>query len=180
MNPFTLEFHTKFFPRLLWSRLRPQKKEQGRACFGPNIELMGLLALCGMLIAIGIPLAVNRGSVVGWALIFLGIAGILAILVFSIFAQLGTKPSYDNFLIGVFFFFVFLGLTVGLFIGQQEHWPFWGLLGRGVLGLFIGYIVGIFAGFWFQCFGWAAFLVDMAAGLMIIGMIIVDMVLCLK
>ena len=122
---FSMEFHTKFFPRLLWSRLRPKKKEEEGVRFTHHMDAMILLAFCCVLAAIGIPLAVRHGSVVGWILILLGIGGILAMLIFSIFSQLSTKPSYDNFLIGVFFFCVFLGLTTGLFIGRAEHALFW-------------------------------------------------------
>ena len=32
-NIFSLEFHTKFFPQLLWSRLGPKKSEESTANF---------------------------------------------------------------------------------------------------------------------------------------------------
>ena len=140
-----------------------------------------------MLTAIGIPLALKHGTVMGWILGIPGIIGTLAIIIFSILSELGTKPSFESFLIGVFFFFIFLGLTAGVFIGmtehtkeiyigQAQHSPSWMLLSI-VLGLFLGYVLGLFAGFWFQYLGWIAQIVDMLAGCAIIGIIVVDMVL---
>jgi hypothetical protein len=140
------------------------------------MEFIIVLALCLILAAIGIPLAVNRGSVLGWILGILGFGGILASLIFSILSQLGTRPSYDDFFIGIFFFFVFLGITAGLYIGKIQHSLFWGLL-SGALGLSLGYVFGIFAGLWFQYLGWIGAIVDMLSGPAIIGMIVVDLAL---
>jgi hypothetical protein len=120
-----------------------------------------------------------KGSWVGWILGILGIGGILAFVVFNILAELGTRPSYDNFLIGVFFFFVFLGVSAGMFVGKMEHSLFLGLLG-GALGLFLGYVIGIFAGLWFQYLGWFASIVNMLFGFAILLTAILDLVLLLR
>lgn len=171
------EFHLKFFPQLLWSRLRTGKTRSGGSGFNHNMEFIIVLFLCLILAAIGLPSALSRGSVVGWILSILGVGGILVSFIFSIFSSVGTKPSYDDFLIGTFFFFIFLGLTAGLFVGKIGHHPLSWCLLSGALGLFLGYSAGILAGLWFQCLGWLAVMLDMLAGLAIIGMIVLDLTL---
>jgi hypothetical protein len=172
----SFEFHTKFFPRLLWSRLGPNKKEVQGAGFNHNMEFTVMLVLCVILAAIGLPSALNRGSVLGWILGILGLGGVLAILISSIVSRLGARPSYEEFLIWIFLFFVFLGLTAGIYAGKLGHSLSLGLL-SGILGVSFGYVFGIFAGLWFQYLGWIAPIVDMFSGLAIIGMITVDLVL---
>jgi hypothetical protein len=165
----------KFFPGLIRSRLLPKKKAEGTH-FVSTFELFILLAFFLFLVARGMPLALDHGSVIGWMVGAIGIIGTIALVIFSIIAQLGTKPSYDNFLFGVFFFFVFLGLTVGIFIGKTEFSSYWWLL-FGAIGLFTGYFLGILAGFWSQCLGWIVAIVDLICGCAVIGMIVVDVVL---
>ena len=174
----SFEFHTKFFPQLLWSRLRSKKEDQEGSRFTHNMEFMMALFVCVILAAIGLPLMLNRGLMVGWVLSIIGLGGVLAIFVFSIFSQLGNRPTYNGFLIGILFFFLFLGISAGTFIGTLEHSLSLGLL-SGTGGLLLGYGMGIFAGFWFQYLGWIAALVDMLSGLAVIGMISVDLVLLL-
>ena len=79
---FSLEFHTRFFPRLLWSRLQPKKEAEGTR-FSHDMEYMVLLALCLFLAAMGVPMAA-KGSWIGWILGIVGIGGILAMVIFSI------------------------------------------------------------------------------------------------
>ncbi len=163
---------------MLWTRLRPKKTEETGVRFSHNTEFTILLVVCLILAVIGSSLAL-KGSVAGWILGILGVGGISAILVFSILSQAGAKPSYDAFLAGPFFFLVFLGLSIGIYIGKVEYSFSWGLL-SGALGVFLGYVFGIFAGLWFQYLGWVASIVDMLLGLAIIGMMIVDLVLLFK
>jgi hypothetical protein len=170
------EFHAKFFPQLLSSRLRLKKRNDEGTSFSHNMDFTIMFAVCLVLAAIGLPSALARGSLVGWILSIMGILGILAFFTFSVLSQLDTRPTYDRFLVGIFFFFVFLGITAGIFVGTLNHSLFLGILCSAV-GLLIGYVVGIFAGLWFQYLGWLAALVNMLAGLGIIGMITVDLVL---
>jgi len=165
------EFHTKFFPQLLWSRLRPKKG----ICF-PPMEFMMAFFACVILTGVGVPWALNRGSIVGWILSIIGLGGLLAIFIFSIFSHRGNRPTYDDFLVGIFFFFLFLGISAGICIGTFKHSLSLGLL-SGTAGLFLGYVIGIFVGLWFQYLGWVATLVNMLSGLAIIGMIVVDLVM---
>lgn len=174
------EFHTAFFPRLLWSRLLPQKKENEGTSFNSNMELTVVLFVCLILFALGALMAVERNSLVGWTLGAVGIAGILFIFISSVVAQRGTRPTYDSFLVGIFFFFVFLGLTVGLFLGAVNHYSRGVVISAGTLGLLAGYITGIFGGLWAQYLGWISGLVNGFAGLAIIGMFILDLILLLR
>lgn len=171
---FSLEFHTRFFPALLWRRLR--FRERAATSF-VSTESYIALVFCFILAVTGIPSAITRHSIIGWVVGGSGLAGILALFTISICSRRGPL-SYDGFLIGILFFLVTLGLTAGIFNGTLEHSFFIGLLGS-VAGLVLGYVLGIFAGLWFQYLGSLAVLLDLLAGLAIIGMIVVDLVLLL-
>lgn len=172
----SLSFHTKFFPALLFNRLQP-KEEEG-VSFAPSVymEATIVLTVCGVLTAIGIPSALSDGSIIGWIIGGIGMAGILALIILSVKSGLEVSPSYDNFLMGIFFFFVALGVSAGIFNGSLKHSPVLMVLGS-LSGLFAGYIIGIFAGLYMQYLGWIAVLLNILAGVSIIGMVIVDLVL---
>ena len=175
---FSGAFHTTFFPHLLSARLRLKKREDEGTSFSNSMEFTIMLAVCLVLALTGLPSGMARGSLVGWILGIIGILGILTFFTISVLSQLGTRPTYDRFLVGIFFFFVFLGITAGIFAGSLNHSLLLGTL-SGAAGLLIGYAVGIFAGLWFQYLGWIAPLLNLLAGLGIIGMITVDLVLLL-
>ncbi len=170
---FSLEFHARFLPSLLWSRLRP--RERSRTGFAPGVDFIITFFVFCILIAIGIPYAIANKSILGWVTGGIGAAGILALLVRSVASSEGP-PSYDDFLIGVFSFFVVLGVTAGIFVGTLEHSLRLGLM-VGLGGLIAGYLLGILAGLWLQYLGWIALLVNGLAGLFVVGMILVDLVL---
>jgi hypothetical protein len=174
----SLSFHTKFIPALLWQRLRPKKEEEYQSPFANHIpmEFIIALAICGVLTAIGIPYALSDGSIIGWLIGGIGVAGILALLILSVKSGLEEPPSCNDFLMGIFFFFIFLGISAGIFNGSLKHshsLMIWG----SITGLFVGYVIGIFAGLYMQYLGWIAVLLNMLAGVSIIGMVIVDLVL---
>lgn len=169
---FSIEFHTRFFPSLLWSRLRPIKRVG--TSFVP-IEIYIVFAFCFVLAVAGIPNAITHHSIIGGVVGGTGVVGVLSLFISSICSRTGS-PSYDGFFIGVFFFSVVLGLTAGIFTGTLEHSFCFGLL-RSAAGLVAGYVLGIFAGLWLQYLGSLAVMLDMLAGLAIIGMIVVDLVL---
>jgi hypothetical protein len=160
----SVEFHTRFFPQLLWARLRRKKKETQGTTFTSTTEMMITLAICVILAVIGIPSALTRGSLVGWILTVIGIGGIVALLIVSVGAQWGNRPTYDDFLTGIFFFFVSLGILMGIALGMDRH-SFW--LGALVCpaGLVGGYVLGILAGLWLQYLGWMAVILNMLAAL---------------
>jgi hypothetical protein len=124
---------------------------------------------------LGIPGAVSRSSIIGWIAVGIGTAGIVALLINSILSR-KEPPSYDCFLPGIFFFFVVLGITSGIFAGTLEHsLPLGLLVGSG--GLIAGYLLGILAGLWFQYLGWLSAMVNALASLAVLGMLLVDLVL---
>ena len=170
----SFEFHTRYFPGVLLNRLR----HGGRSATGfpSTMEHHIVLAICIILLALGIPAAVSGGSIIGWIAGGIGAAGTIALVINSMLSRKGEPPSYDDFLAGVFFFFVFLGITSGIFVGTLEHSPFLGLL-TGLAGFIGGYLLGILAGLWLQYLGWISVTVNVLAGLAILGMLAVDLVL---
>lgn len=171
---FSSEFHTHFFPAILWSRLR--SKKSGGTAFVP-FEWYIVIAFCLVLVALGIPYAIEHHSIIAWLAGSVGVAGILVITVSSIRSR-QASPTYDEFLCGVFFFLVMLGLTAGIFAGALEHSFVLGFAGS-VVGLLLGYMLGIFAGLWFQYLGVLALLLNVLSIPAIIGLIVVDLVLVL-
>jgi hypothetical protein len=169
---FSVGFHTQFFPGLLWSCLR--HKERSGTTFVP-LENYLVIAACVVLTAIGIPHALNHHSIIAWLSVGIGVAGILTLAIASICTR-HESPSYDDFLFGIFFFLVMLGITSGIFTGSLEHSFSLSLLGS-VAGLVLGYVLGIFFGLWFQYLGLLAVVLNALAFPAIIGLIVVDLVL---
>jgi hypothetical protein len=168
----SIAFHTRYFPALLWSRLRPRKRTG--TTFVPT-EFYIAFMICVVLVVVGLPGAINKHFIIGWVVSCTGFVGMLALFVSSIWSR-KRAPDYAGFLFGVFFSFVMLGLSAGIFAGALEHSLGLGLLGS-LAGLVLGYVVGICAGLWFQYLGWIAVWLDILAGLAIIGMIVVDLML---
>ena len=169
----SLEFHTRFFPALLRGCLRP--RERTGIGFSSVVEFHITFAFCFLLAVIGIPYAVSHKSAIGWVVGGVGAAGMSALFIHSIFSR-KEPPSYDSFLIGVFFFFVFAGITAGVLVGTLEHSLALGLL-AGSGGFIAGYLLGILAGLWFQRLGWLAIMVNGLASLAVLGMFMVDILL---
>ncbi|MRR15630.1 MAG: hypothetical protein EG826_04130 [Deltaproteobacteria bacterium] len=172
---WSIEFHIRFFPVFLWRRFRSQ--EQRGTGFHSPVELYIVLAVCIVLIVVGAPSALSRGSIGGWIACGLGAAGAIALVIHSIASAWGGRPSYEDFLAGCFLFFIALGLTVGIFVSSLNHYSFFASLLLCLAGLIIGYMIGLAAGFGLQYLGWLAVLVNGAAYLAIIGMVVVDLVL---
>ncbi len=158
----SIEFHTRFFPRLLRDRLRRKKREGRGTTFTSTMEMIVTFAVCLILAVIGIPLAWTQGSVVGWILSIAGVGGIVGLVILSVGGQWGDRPTYDNFLTGVFLFFVSLGVFIGIPIGMDRH-SFWFGVSASLAGLLGGYVLGIFAGYRLQHLGWVAVILNMLA-----------------
>ena len=173
---FSLEFHTGFFPRLLRDRLRRKKSETPGITFTPTAEMIIGLAVCLILAVIGIPLAWTEGSIVGWILSIVGVGGIIGLVILSVGGQWGEQPTYDNFLTGIFSFFVCLGLFIGIPVGMGRH-SFWFGVSAALAGLVGGYVIGIFVGFRFQHFGWLAVIINMLAAFAAIGLVAAGLIL---
>jgi len=170
----SLEFHTRYFPGILVSRMRPGGRTG--TGFPSTMEHHIVLAVCIILLAFGIPSAVSSGSIIGWVTGGIGAAGTIALVINSVFSRTKEPPSYEGFLAGVFLFFVFLGITGGVFVGTLEHSLSLGLL-AGSAGLVTGYLLGILAGLWLQYLGWLSAAVKGLAGLAAVGMLSVDLML---
>jgi hypothetical protein len=156
------EFHARFFPQLLSSRLRPKKTQRTGFVHSGIMEGMILMAVCGMLLAYGLPNVLKNGSIAGWIATVLGGGGIIALFIASAYLQRGIKPSYDHFLFGIFFFFVTLGTLGGGIVGLYLHSQ-WIEVAAGAAGFCIGYLVGILTGQAFQYLGVISGVVDALA-----------------
>ncbi len=128
------EFHTGFFPRLLKERWQRKKRERQGTTFTSTMEMMISFAVCLILAIIGIPLAWVQGSIAGWILAILGAGGIAVLVILSVSGQWGEQPTYENFLMGIFLFFVSLGAFIGIPVGMDRH-SFWVGVFASVAGL---------------------------------------------
>ncbi len=170
----SLQFHSDFFPRLLGSKLSPNKKEPPETSFNHNLGRTVMVFASMALLAFGVPLALGPNAMIGWPLVILGMIGILFILVDSIAGQKGLKPNFGDFHVWIFFFFVFLGFSGGLFLASVNHQPRPLVFAAGVLGIPPGYAAGIPAGLWSQNLGWVSGLLNGLAGAALIGLVVVD------
>jgi hypothetical protein len=159
---FSLEFHTRFFPQVLRDRLHRKKREGQGVAFTSTTEMIIGLVVCLILAMIGIPSAWTQGSIVGWILSIIGVGGIVVLVIISIGGQWGDRPTYDDFLAGIFLFFICLGLFIGIPVGMDRN-SFWLGLAASLAGLSGGYVLGIFAGLRLQHLGWLAVIINMLA-----------------
>lgn len=173
------EFHTAFIPRLLWARIRPGRAAPGRTTFNSTLELTLALAAGFIVAALGVAEAHRSSPVAGWILGVVGSGVVLAVIATSIASQRGERPTYDGFLAGIFFFFLFLGFTAGLFASVVNHASREADAAAAALGLLAGYAAGLFSGFWAQRLGWVALLLNTFALPAIAGLLVVDAVLIL-
>jgi hypothetical protein len=170
---FSFAFHTRFFAGVLLDRLRPRRRA-GTGFF--TFDHFVTLAVCLFLVIMATPRAGHQRSTVGWILFGLGLLGLVFLIVQSVASQWRERPSYDDFLIGFFFLFITLGLTAGIYVGTHQHSLALGLL-AGTAGLLLGYLLGIFAGLQFQRLGWLAALLNILAGVAIVGLAIFNVIL---
>jgi hypothetical protein len=171
---FSVEFHARFFPAIIRNRLRPEERE--RTAFSSTFEHYIVLAVCIILIFLGLPSAVNNNSFIGWIVGGAGAVGIIVLFIHSIVSGRGNPSEYGRFLTGVFFFFVTLGVSAGIFVGSLNHSLLTGLL-LGSAGILSGYFLGILAGLWFQYLGWLSGVLNGVAWLAVFGMLLVDIVI---
>jgi hypothetical protein len=172
------EFHVRFLPGLLRARLRSHRRGKEGISFTSNLEMMVTLAVCVVLAIIGIPLALTQGSILGWILTIIGIGGICVLFIQSVGSQWGSRPTYDDFLVGIFFFFVSLGVFVGIPVGMEYHSALAGVIASTV-GFLAGYALGVAAGLQLQRIGWIAVTVNMVAGFCAIILVATALVMLL-
>jgi hypothetical protein len=159
---FSREFHVRFFPQVLKSRLLRKKGESRGTGFTSIMEMFLGLGVSVVLAIIGIPSAWTQGSMIGWILSIAGIAGIVFFVIISVANQWGSPPSYADFLIGVFFFFSLLGLFIGIPVGMEYH-SCWLGISASLAGAIAGYLLGIVAGLRLQHLGWISVIINMLA-----------------
>jgi hypothetical protein len=142
--------------------MRPKKQQRTGFVHSGIMEGMILVAVCGMLLAYGLPSVLKNGSIGGWIATVLGAGGFITLFIASAYLQRGIKPSYDHFLLGIFFFFVALGTLGGIIAGVSMH-SIWIEVTAGAAGFFIGYLIGLLAGQGSQYLGVISGVVDALA-----------------
>ena len=175
---FSLDFHIKFFPALLWRLLHPKNRRYA-STFAGHISLeLPVMAVVSIILGIyGFSAAIGSGSIIGWVCGILGLCGFIYLLINSIRSSKDQKPSFEYFRIVIFFFFAILGITTGLSVGTIYHFGYGMTIITGLAGLIPGYIVGVFGGIYAKYLGWMASLLDIIALAAIAGMIVLDIVM---
>src|SRR5690242_5941081 len=93
--PFwSAEFHFRFFPRVLWTQIRNHPDSRKRHVF---FEIPIATVICGVLIAIGLPSAVDHHSIGGWGMTILGTGGLISLLAVCLHATAGSILDYSEF-----------------------------------------------------------------------------------
>lgn len=159
----SLEFHTRFFPRFIRDRFRSMRRQREGVSFPPVLEMFLTLAVSFVLALIGVPLALNQGSILGWILTVIGVGGIILLFIQSVGSQWGSRPTYDDFLAGIYFLLVSLGIIIGIVIGMDHHAPVAGVV-ISIGGFIAGHVIGIGASLQMQRLGWIAVIINMLAG----------------
>ena len=175
---FSLEFHTSFFPALLGRALHPKKRKH-ESIFAGHIALeYPVLAAISIIAGVyGMIEILDSGSIIGWTCGILGSGGFIYFLCNSIRSAARIRPSFKYFRVIIFFFFVILGMTVGLEIGIVYHLSNGFRIILVLAGLVLGYFSGIGGGLWVQNLGWIASLLDFIGVMAIAGMVFFDIFL---
>lgn len=168
---YSLAFHLRFLPALLTSRFQTHAKPAARAAISP---LGTILVVCAVLMMAGTHAYSTYPLLV---LVLFGLAGLGLgyVVILSAHEARGTRPSYQGFLFGLFFFAIFLGLGAGVILGANE--PAWQKWILASFGAFVGYWLGLVAGLQGQRLGFVSQLLDGLSLPAIIGLITVEIVL---
>lgn len=175
---FSLDFHIKFFPALLW-RLLHLKNRRYESTFAGHIslELPVMVIVSIILVIYGFLAAIGSGSIIGWICGILGSGGFIYLLVSSIRSCKPIRLSFEYFRVIIFFFFVIFGINIGLEIGIVYHLSYGFRIIAALAGFALGYVAGIGGGLWIQYLGWIASLLDILAITAIAGMVLFDILL---
>jgi hypothetical protein len=175
---FSLEFHTSFFPALLLRLLHPEKRKY-KSIFADHMALeYPVLAVISIIAGVyGTITALDSGSIIGWVCGILGLGGFVYFLYGSIRSRKQIRPSFEYFRVIIFFFFVILGITVGLEIGMVYHLSYGFRIILVLAGLVLGYVSGIGGGLWIQYLGWIVSLLEILGIMAIAGMVFFDILL---
>ncbi len=175
---FSASFHRDFFLPLVFRSFSARQQASG-ATFAHHapLELPVLFVVAIAASAIGLPPWLGGGSIV-WGIVGLaGAAGVVTLAATSI----GTPPNRDDiwsgFMVPTFCVCVFLGLTVGLFVGAVVWKTTLAKVGFSAAGIACGYVMGIGAGLGMQWLGWMGRLMEVFAIPAIVGLAVLDIVL---
>ena len=170
---FSPSFHTSYFPRLLFRlyRCTPQSP------FAHHVSLeFTILAILSIgLASIGLRQAWASGSIVWAVLGGAGLVGFVSMLGVNLRENWGRPPSFEAFRLSIFFFLLLLGTSAGFLIGASTS-GLWAAFG-GLLGLSVGYVLGIVGGLYLQYLGWMAFLFELLAHVGLLALVITDLIL---
>lgn len=150
-GPFSLNFHTKYFPRLFLRRLFAPAPPVRSGVFTSHLPMEFTLLPIGLVIAalLILPPVFARSAGLGWILVALASALTAALTMKFMKPDLGQLLEWENFNPYVFLTALTAGLTggvvAGLVIDSREA-----TLAGMVLGLMAGYFFGIFCGLWVQ------------------------------
>ncbi len=157
---WSAEFHLRFFPGLLLAQIKNHPDGRKRHIF---FEIPVAFVFCAILIAIGMPSALERHSIFGWLMTALGAGGTSALFVYCLRATAGTPLSYLEFEPWIFLFLTAVGVFGG-WLASDALGSIWYAKGVVFLGLGLGYLSGIGAGLGIQRLGPLRAFVAMAAG----------------
>ena len=182
----SLEFHLRFFPKVLrrWLLRYRRKSQEYQSPFSNHmpVEFILVFFVCIVLIALGVPGLINNRSLLSGAMTFVGLAGIIAMFVSSIRtenrnrAEIGGRYSFDYIVEGVFLFFVVLGGSAGISVGFLKN-SLGLMIFYGILGILAGYVVGILAGIWINYLGWIARFLMYLLNFLMFFLVLLDIIL---
>lgn len=160
--PFlSAEYHLRFLPRVIIHRLDEYRRRQRPPGFAAHVqlEIPLVIAACLLLMLLGLPPAMDHGSVGGWISAAIGAAALAALMTWSIVGEWrwrqeqGHRYGYAEFMPSLFFFCVVAGGSAGLIAGGVlSNDPKAGYL-CSLPGLLAGYLAGPFAARWVHALG---------------------------
>jgi hypothetical protein len=176
---FSPTFHTAFFLPLLFRKLKPQKNAGPHSFAEKPFEYT---ILPGIAIACMVFGLTNYQSMIGLVIGIPGAGGFFMMLLSSIRSRIKIhqKMTWEDFRPLPFLFLVLAGFTISLVYTG-------GIAGAGVgvkitgaaVGLLIGYMSGIPAGFWFQSIGWMLTIIEIALVPLMIGFLVLSTLMAL-
>ena len=156
---FSAAFHFRFLPRVIVYRLGERRRQSHGFGFHAHVEIPLAIFACILLVAFGLPPALQHGSVGGWVSTVVGAGALVSLLGWSIVGewrwrrQEGYRYGYAEFMPSVFFFCLLLGGSLGLIVGGSvANDPRMGYLWAGP-GLVAGYLTGLIAARWVHALG---------------------------
>lgn len=158
---FSAAYHFRFLPRVIAYRVGQYRRRERSQGFGAHVQLEIPLVIfvCLILVALGLPPALQHGSIGGWVSAVIGAGALVALLGWSISGEWrwrreeGHRYGYAEFMPSVFFFCVLAGGSAGLIGGGViTDDPRMGYL-WAVTGLVAGYCAGPYAARWVHALG---------------------------